>query len=318
MPMEDQPLVVVAPIPPDLRAALAERYPLDDRSAWRGRAPEAGATVSGRRVAVTTSMAGATAELFAALPDLGLLACNGTGLDQIDLAAAAARGIAVCHTPDILTEDTAECAVGLIFTARRGIVAADRFVRAGRWMNERVASSLRLAGCSVGVVGLGRIGQAIARRCVGLGLAVAYCGPRRRPECAYPYFADVGDLAEAVDVVVLSCPGGAETHHLVDAAVLARLGPDGTLVNVSRGSVIDEEALIVALQNRTIANAGLDVFASEPDIDPRFHELPNVVLQPHSASITREARAAMVARITGDIAAFLAGRPFFNAAARAA
>src|SRR6185437_15123077 len=166
----------VAPIPPDLGAALAERYPLDDRSAWRGRAPEAGATVSGRRVAVTTSMAGATAALFAALPDLGLLACNGAGLDQIDLAAAAARGIAVCHTPDILTEDTAECAVGLMFAARRRIAEADRFVRAGRWARERMAPSLRVAGRRVGIVGLGRIGQAIARRCTALGLPVAYSG----------------------------------------------------------------------------------------------------------------------------------------------
>jgi lactate dehydrogenase-like 2-hydroxyacid dehydrogenase len=179
-----------------------------------------------------------------------------------------------------------------------------------------MAPSLRVAGRRVGIVGLGRIGQAIARRCTALGLPVAYSGPQPKADCPYPFHADVGDLAAVVDILILSCPGGAATRHLVNAAVLARLGAEGTLVNVSRGTVVDEEALIAALSAGTIAGAGLDVYASEPAIDPRFHALDNVVLQPHSASITREARAAMVARITGDIAAFLAGQPFFDAAAR--
>ena len=195
-------------------------------------------------------------------------------------------------------------------------VQADRFVRAGRWQKERMAPSRRVAGKHMGIVGLGRIGRRVAQRSEGIGMTVAYFGRRRVPDVAYPFVPSLHDLAAEADVLVLSCPGGEATSGLVDRDVLARLGPEGYLVNVSRGSVVDEPALLEALENRTIAGAALDVFAREPDLDPRFAALDNVVLAPHSASITHETRAAMLGRLLGDIEAFLAGRPFHDAAAR--
>jgi lactate dehydrogenase-like 2-hydroxyacid dehydrogenase len=212
----------------------------------------------------------------------------------------------------------AEAAIALTFAVMRRVAEADRFVRAGRWTRERMAPSRRVAGKTLGIVGLGRIGRRVAEHAAGLGMAVAYTAPRRNETVPYAYVADPAALAERADVLVLCCPGGASTHHLVDHALLERLGPEGYLVNVSRGSVVDERALLEALEAGRIAGAALDVFASEPNLDPRFLALDNVVLEPHSASITHETRAAMIARLLSDIEAFLAGRPFHDAAAGAA
>jgi lactate dehydrogenase-like 2-hydroxyacid dehydrogenase len=243
-----------------------------------------------------------------------LVACNGAGLERIDLAAARARGVAVCHTPDELAEDVADAAIALTYAIMRRVVEADRFVRSGRWSKERMTPSRRLAGKTMGVVGLGRIGRRIAKRAHAIGMKVIYTGPRPYADEPYLYFADVLALAKEADVLVLASPGGEGTRSLVNRAVLVALGPDGYLVNVSRGSVVDEPALLEALESKAIAGAALDVFASEPNIDSRFLGLDNVVLQPHSASITHETRAAMLNRLLGDIDAFLAGRPFFDAA----
>jgi lactate dehydrogenase-like 2-hydroxyacid dehydrogenase len=304
-------LLVVTAIPPDLRAALAERYPLSDLAAD-------GAPAPGHAIAVTTSMRGFDRPLFDALPDLTLVVCNGAGLDRIDLAEARRRGVAVCHTPDELADDVAEAAIALVFAVMRRVAEADRFVRTGRWANERMAPSRRVAGKTIGVVGLGRIGRRIAARAAALGMDVGYYEPRRHADAPYRFVADLLELAAQADVLVLSCPGGAATRHLVGRDVLERLGPNGYLVNVARGSVVDQPALLDALETGAIAGAALDVFAAEPDIDPRFLALENVVLQPHSASITHETRTAMVARLLRDIEAFLAGRPFHDAAARRA
>jgi hydroxypyruvate reductase len=309
-------LLAVSQIPPDLRAALAQRYELanyDDLKGSPGEAPIA----PGFNIAVTMGVYGANAALMDKLPDLRLIACNGAGLERIDLAEAKRRGIAVCHTPDELAEDVADAAIALTYAIMRRVVEADRFMRAGRWAKERIAPSRRLAGKTVGVVGLGRIGLLVARRAEAIGMRVRYLGRRPKPDAPYPFVADIRQLAAEADVLVLSCPGGEATRNLVDRDVLERLGPDGYLVNVARGSVVDEAALIAALQDKKIAGAALDVFASEPNLDPRFLALDNVVLAPHSASITHETRAAMLARLLGDIEAFVAGRPFYDAAARA-
>ncbi len=296
-----QRLLVVAAIPPELRAALGAHYDLVEHAA--------GTSAKGFQVAVTTSMAGADAALMAALPDLGLIACNGTGLDRIDLPEADRRGILVRHTPDEVVEDTADAAIGLMYAISRRIAEADRFVRAGRWATERMTPSRRVSGKAAGIVGLGRIGAAIACRAAGLGMAVSYTGPRSKPGVPYPFVASIADLADQVDVLILSCPGGDATWHLVDAAVLRRLGPDGILVNVSRGTVVDEDALIAALADGIIAGAGLDVFAREPGLDPRFLTLENAVLQPHYAAVTRETRNAMAQRLLGEVAVFLGDPP---------
>jgi lactate dehydrogenase-like 2-hydroxyacid dehydrogenase len=309
-------LIAVSQIPPDLRAALAQRYELANYDELKGAAVEA-PIAPGFNIAVTMGVYGANASLMGKLPDLRLIACNGAGLERIDLTEAKRRGIAVCHTPDELAEDVADGAIALTYAIMRRVVEADRFVRAGRWAKERIAPSRRLAGKTVGVVGLGRIGLLVARRAEAIGMRVIYLGPRPKADAPYPFVADIRQLAAEADVLVLSCPGGEATRNLVDGGVLERLGPDGYLVNVARGSVVDEAALIAALQERKIAGAALDVFASEPNLDPRFLALDNVVLAPHSASITHETRAAMLARLLGDIESFIAGRPFYDAAARA-
>jgi hydroxypyruvate reductase len=304
-------LLAVSQIPADLHAALAKRYDLTDQTSLPGGA------APGYDVAVTMSVHGVSAAQMDNLPDLKLIACNGVGLDRIDLPEARRRGIAVCHTPDELAEDVADGAIALTYAIMRRVVEADRFVRTGRWAKERMAPSRRLAGKTVGIVGLGKIGRLAARRAEAIGMRVLYLGRKPKADVPYPFVADLLELAEKADVLILSCPGGDATRNLVGRAVLERLGRNGYLVNVSRGSVVDEAALIAALQDGTIAGAALDVFASEPNIDPRFLALDNVVLQPHSASITHETRAAMLARLLGDIESFVEGRPFHNAAAPA-
>ncbi|SED17830.1 Lactate dehydrogenase [Rhizobiales bacterium GAS191] len=317
MPDDAKPaILVVTTVPPDLRAKLASDYQLVDLEHLRCEAGAASPDLSRFKIALTTSMAGADETLMAQLPQLGLIACNGAGLDKIDLKAAASRGIAVCHTPDELTEDVADFTIGLIYAASRRLVEGDRFVRTGGWLKGRMTLSRSLVGKTLGIVGLGKIGTAIARRAVGLGLEVVYHGRRPKPHLDYAFEPDIGRLAERADILVLSCAGGEETHHLIGVDILARLGPDGILVNVSRGSVVDEEALIIALQAGSIAAAALDVFASEPRIDERFLALDNVVLQPHYAALTFETRAAMVGRIHREITAFLEGRPLHDAARR--
>lgn len=303
--MTQDTLLLLAPLPQDLRDALAAEYTLVERG---------DAAASQARIAVTTGMAGADAATMDALPALKLIASQGVGLDRIDLAAAAQRGIAVCHTPDELTEDVADFAIGLMYAAARRIVEADRFVRAGRWSHERMGLGMGLSGKTLGVVGMGKIGRAVAKRAAGLGMAVAWTGPNPKPELPWTFVPELTELARAADVLVLVAPGGAATRHMVDAAVLAALGPRGILVNVARGSVVDEAALLAALEGKRIAGAGLDVFASEPQLDPRFLPLENVVLAPHYASLTAETRRGIIGRLLADIGHFRAGRPFFNAA----
>lgn len=303
-------ILVLSTIPADLRAALAARFTLVEDKPDEARRP-------GLRIAVTMAIHGANDAQFARLPDLRLVVSQGTGLERVDLPAAARRGIAVAYTPDVMTEDVADAAIGLMYAAARRVAEADRFVRAGRWGGERMGLGISLHRKAAGIVGLGKIGQAIARRCAGLGMDVAWTGPRPKPDQPYPYLADIRTLAERSDVLILATPGGAETDRIVDAGVLAALGPRGVLVNIARGSVVDEAALLGALESGAIAGAGLDVFAREPGLDARFLALDNVVLAPHSASLTVETRQALIARILSDIDAFRAGRPFLDAAAGA-
>lgn len=305
-------ILVVTAIPPDLRTAFAARSELHDAAPDWPRTP-----APAFPVALTTSMRGMDGAMLAALPDLKLVLCQGAGIDKLDLAEARKRGVAVAHTPDELTADVAEAAIALMFAVMRRIAEADRFVRAGRWPKERIAPSTRVAGKTMGVVGLGRIGREIARSADALGMKVIYFGRRAKPGVNYRFVPDLLRIADESDVLVLSCPGGEATNKLVGKEVLKRLGPNGYVVNISRGTVVDESALLEALENKTIAGAALDVFASEPNIDPRFFALDHVVLEPHSSSITHETRKAIIDRLLGDLDAFLAGRPFYDAAAAA-
>ena len=227
----------------------------------------------------------------------------GVGLDRIDLAAAARLGIAVRHTPDAVRTDTADMAVALVFAAVRRVAEADRFVRAGAWTAGRMTPSRRVGGMAAGVVGLGAIGALVAQRLAGCGLVVSYTGPRQKDGVPWPFIGSIEDLAGQSDVLVLCCPGGPATAGLVSAEVLRRLGPGGYLINVARGSVVDEAALLAALESGGIAGAGLDVFAQEPALDPRFAALETVVLTPHYAAVTRQAREEMAATLLSAFAA---------------
>jgi lactate dehydrogenase-like 2-hydroxyacid dehydrogenase len=264
-------------------------------------------------VLLTTGGRGASAALIEAMPKLEVIGVNGVGYDKVDVAAARARGIVVSNTPDVLTDDVADLAIGLMIATHRRIAAADRFVRRGDWAaGKPFPLSRRLSGRRLGIVGLGRIGLAIAARAAPMMPDIAYCARHRRADVAYRYFADPVALAEAVDVLVLCVPGSAATEGLIDAAVIAALGPQGVLINVARGSVVDEDALVAALAEGGLGGAGLDVFADEPQVPPALLAMDTVVLQPHLGSATIETRRDMAQLVIDNVLAHLAGQPLLT------
>jgi lactate dehydrogenase-like 2-hydroxyacid dehydrogenase len=244
------------------------------------------------RAIVTRSNLEVPASLVERLPKLEIIATNGVGYDLIPLELAARRGIVVSNTPDVLNAAVAELCIGALLSLLRKLPQADRYVREGRWRDAGFPLSTSLAGKHVGIVGLGRIGKDIARRLELFGVALAYHG-RSDQGLAWRFEADLAALARDVDILIVAAPGGRETARMIDARVLDALGPRGWLVNVARGSLVDEEALLAALEQNRIAGAALDVFDGEPDIDRRFFGLENVLLLPHIGSATQETRAAM-------------------------
>ena len=261
------------------------------------------------RAIATTGGRGAEAKLIAALPALEIIACYGVGVDAIDLAAARARGIVVTNTPDVLTDDVADLGVALLLAASRRICQGDRHVRSGAWLKGDMALMRKFTGSKVGILGLGRIGQAIARRCAAFDCEIAWHGPRAKPDVPWRFVPSLVELAKESDFLVLSCPGGAATRNLVDRSVLDALGPQGILVNVSRGSVVDEAALVAALADGRLGGAALDVFVDEPRVPPALFTMDNVVLQPHVASATVETRGAMGDLVINNLRNHFAGKP---------
>lgn len=262
-------------------------------------------------IASSTSMP-VSRSLIEALPNLEIIAQFAVGVDNIDLAAAGERGIAVTNTPDVLTDDTADTALSLLLAVSRRICEGDMYVRVGKWLNGPMPLGNSLKDKTAGIVGMGRIGQAIARRCEAFGMKILYQGPRKKSDISYTYVDDVEKLAEVSDYLILSCPGGAATHHLVHAPVLKALGPKGFLINVSRGSVVNEEDLITALTNKEIAGAGMDVFANEPHIPDAFLKMDNIVLLPHIGSATVETRAMMGQLVVKNLLAHFHGDPLLT------
>jgi hydroxypyruvate reductase len=249
------------------------------------------------------------AALIERLPRLELISVMGVGYDGVDVAAAKARGARVTHTPDVLNDDVADLAIGLMLCAARQLPAADRFVRGGLWTEGNMPLARKMSGARLGLVGMGRIGQAIAHRALAFGMSIAYTARSAKPQLPYRYHASALALAAEVDFLVVITPGGAGTRKLIDAAVLKALGPRGFLVNVARGSVVDEQALIEALEAGTIAGAGLDVFDNEPQVPRRLIDLHKVVLTPHIGSATQATRQAMADLAVANLAAHFAGRP---------
>lgn len=250
------------------------------------------------RGVITRSNFAVPAEVIEHLPNLGIIATCGVGHDLIPLELAARRKVIVTNTPEVLNDAVAELCVGLLFALLRQIPAGDCFVRSGAWRNAPFPLGVSLAGKQVGIVGLGRIGKEIARRLVPFGVTLSYFG-RTDQHLDWRFEPDLHQLARDSDILILTAPGGRDTEHMIDAAVLDALGPQGYLLNIARGSLVNQPQLIDALARGAIAGAALDVFDGEPDIDPRFFELDNVVLSPHIGSATSETRLAM-ARLTLD------------------
>lgn len=265
---------------------------------------------------VTRSNYAVPAELIDRLPALRIISTCGVGYDQIPIAHAHARDVVVTHTPEVLNAAVAELGVGLLLGLLRKLPAADRHVREGRWPAGTVPLATSLSGKRVGIAGMGRIGQELARRLEPFGVELGYYARHRREALPWRFDPDLTALARWADILILLLPGSAQTAGIVDAAVLDALGPDGYLVNIARGVVVDEPALLDALENRRIAGAALDVFDHEPDIDPRFLALDNVVLSPHIGSATRETRAAMMQLTLDNLEQYLtAGRALTPVAA---
>lgn len=261
---------------------------------------------SGVRLVVTSGRFGVDRALMERLPGLQAIVNFGVGYDTTDVTAARERRVAVSHTPDVLTDCVADTAVGLAIDVMRQFSAADRFVRSGSWPHERnYPLTRRVSGARVGILGLGRIGRAIAHRLEAFGCTISYHSRREVGDAPYRYVASARELASEVDLLVVATSGGAGSTRLVDRPVLEALGPDGFLVNVARGSVVDEDALVELLVCGALGGAGLDVFASEPHVPTALLDLDNVVLLPHLASGTVETRADMVALTMANIESWL-------------
>lgn len=251
-------------------------------------------------------------ELIEALPNLRLIANFGVGYDGVDIRAAKDRSIAVTNTPDVLNEAMAEITLGLMVSLARRLPQADRYVREGRWPEGPFPLQNQLTGKTVGIVGLGRIGKQIAELCQAFKMRVVYFGRNKQADIPYVYYDNLVDMAGDADWLVVVTPGGAATKNLVSKEVLQALGPKAYLVNVARGSVVEEKALIDLLQNGGLAGAALDVFANEPDVPQELLALENVVLSPHQGSATHQTRFAMGALVVANLEAFFAGEPLLT------
>jgi lactate dehydrogenase-like 2-hydroxyacid dehydrogenase len=264
------------------------------------------------RVRGIANSATITAAFMDALPNLEIVANFGVGYDNVDAAHAGRIGVMVTNTPDVLTEEVADTAVGLLIDTVRELPQAQSWLREGKWaaQGNYPLTKLSLRGRKAGIFGLGRIGKAIAKRVEAFGLSVAYHNRHRDDGVPYDYYPSLLALAEAVDTLIIAAPGGAGTEKAVNAEVLRALGPDGVLINIGRGTVVDEEALIEALKNGTIAAAGLDVFAREPHVPQALIDLPNATLLPHVASASQTTRRAMADLVVDNLIGwFTQGKP---------
>jgi len=249
-----------------------------------------------------------TRKIIESLPNLEVIATFSVGFDHIDLDAAKERDIRVTNTPHVLAAETADTGLALMLAVAKRVVEDDMYVRVGKWLNADPPLGTSVTGKTVGVVGFGDIGSKVAKRCAAFDMNVVYYGPREKPDYDYPYYSDVTEMAKACDFMILCCPGGEATANLIDANVLEALGAKGILINIARGSVVDEPALIDALKRGVIAGAGLDVFQNEPHVPEALISMDNVVLLPHIGSATLETRTAMGQLVIDNILAHFEGK----------
>lgn len=307
-----QEILITGPMYPPTLAELEQTY--SAHRLWTAPDQEGLiASLADKVTAVASSNSGGIdGATMAKLPKVKVIAHFGVGYDTVDMETARTRGISVTNTPDVLTDEVADLAMALLLATVRRVPQGDRYVREGKWLKGPMALTESLQGKTLGIVGMGRIGQAIARRAAAFGLKIAYQGPRKKADIAWPYFADPAALAREADFLMVACPGGEATRNLVNRAVIDAVGPKGFIVNIARGSVIDEPALVEALKENRIAGAGLDVFADEPRVPQALVEMENVVLQPHVASATHQTRKAMGQLVIDNLAAHFAGKPLLT------
>lgn len=266
------------------------------------------ATSGIRGMAVNSGQQRIDANFIAPFAELEIVSSFGVGYDHIDAAALARRGVVVTHTPDVLTDEVADLALGLLIATARQLPQVDRYVRAGQWLKAPYPLTTTLRGRKVGILGLGRIGKAIAQRLQACGLQIEYHGRTQQPGVAWPYHASLLGMAQSCDVLMVVASGGAETRHMVNAQVLDALGPDGIVINVGRGSVIDEAALIDALRDKRILSAGLDVFEDEPRVPAELIAMDQVVLLSHVGSASVHTRDAMGQLMVDNLLSWFAGK----------
>lgn len=304
--MQNKPeLLVTMPLSTEGLAALTPEFKIHFQE------PTPNPASFAARALLTNPMNSVTKDLLDNLPHLEIIACSGIGVDNIDLIETKRRKIVVTNVTGVLEETVANHAIALLLTLTRRIIIGDHFVRQGQWLKGPMGLSSDIIGKKCGIVGLGTIGKAIAKRVEALGMEVAYYG-RHRQALPYTYFDNLEHMAKDCEVLILAVPGTAETQGLINAAVLSALGPKGYLINVARGSVVDEKSLITALKNQELAGAGLDVFEHEPMVPEDLLTLDNVVLSPHIASGTYDTRAAMLKLAINNLRAFFSGKPLMN------
>lgn len=262
-----------------------------------------------RGIAISYMVPGITGEFLAQFPQLEIVSTFGVGYDHVDAAWAGRQGIIVTNTPEVLTDEVADTAIGLLLCTLRELPQAERYLRAGKWPEAPYPlTRTTLRNRTIGMVGMGRIGKAIARRLDAFGAPVVYHARRPKPHLPYRYYPGLVTMAQAVDTLIVIVPGGPDTRHLINAKVLEALGPEGVLINIARGSVVDEAALIKALQDRTIYSAGLDVFANEPAVPPELLAMDHVVLLPHIASGSHYTRGKMDRLVVDNLLSWFEGK----------
>jgi hydroxypyruvate reductase len=294
---------------PVLQQALESTYQVHRLDLAQDRAALLAEVAPHIRAVVTTGAGGVATDIVNALPALEIIAIRGVGTDGVDLDNARKRGLRVTTTLNVLTEDVADQAFALLLATSRQICVGDAFVRAGKWPTQSLPLGRRASHKRAGILGLGSIGQAIARRALGFGMSVAYTGRRPHPEVDYPFVPSLVELARASDILFIAVAGTPDTLGVVNGEVLDALGPDGILVNIARGSIVDEDALVAALADGRLGGAGLDVFRHEPNVPEALLTLDNVVLQPHQGSATAECRLDMGNLVLANLEAHFAGRP---------
>ncbi|KXU94437.1 dihydrofolate reductase [Caballeronia megalochromosomata] len=299
-------VLLINPVLPSLDRELSARYTVHRYYEHADKAGFLREVAHGIGGVVTGGATGISNALMDALPALRIVAINGIGTDAVDLAHARARGIHVSTTPGVLTDDVADLAIGLLISACRGLCVGDAYVRDGEWGKRGLPLARKFSGMKVGIVGLGRVGRAIALRAAAFGCPIAYTDLREIADVRYRFVADLRELARDSDALILAASAD-EAEGIVDAAVLDALGPDGFLINVARGKLVNEADLVHALEAKRIAGAGLDVFVDEPNVPAALYALKNVVLQPHRASATVETRAAMGDIVLASLASSFAG-----------